>query len=124
MKYLLMIYSDPAMAEGCSASDLQALTRDQVAFDRRLAESGELVGAEGLAHPTNAKTVRVLDGVPTVTDGPFTAAREHLTGYYLVGYYLVDCESVERAIELASGLPAGFGAVELRPVMAHAGLEM
>ncbi|MGI8336549.1 YciI family protein [Actinomadura scrupuli] len=119
MKYLLMIYSDPAVAENCSESDLQALAREHAAFDRGLAESGELVGAEGLAHPTNAKTVRVLDGVPTVTDGPYTAAREHLAGYYVI-----DCESVERAIELASGLPAGFSAAELRPVMARAGLEM
>jgi hypothetical protein len=120
MKYLLMIYSDPAAAESCSESDLVALTRENAAFDRRLAESGELVGSEGLAHPTNAKTVRMLDGVPTVTDGPFSAAREHLTGYYVI-----DCETPERAIELASGLPgACFSAVELRPVMARAGLEM
>jgi hypothetical protein len=120
MKYLLMIYSDPAAADACSESDLEALTRDHAAFDRRLAASGELVGSEGLAHPTNAKTVRVLDGVPTVTDGPFAAAQEHLAGYYVI-----DCENLERAIELASGLPgAGFSAVELRPVMAPAGLEM
>jgi hypothetical protein len=51
--------------------------------------------------------------VPVVTDGPYLEAKE-----FLAGYYLVDCESRERAIELAAMIPdAAFNAMEVRPVM-------
>jgi hypothetical protein len=67
-----------------------------------------------LAHPTNAKTVRVRNCAPAVTDGPFAESKE-----VLAGYYVLDCETIERAIEMiASGDPAArHFAVEVRPIM-------
>ena len=60
------------------------------------------------------------DGAPVVTDGPFLEAKEHLAGYYEV-----DCESIERAVELAAMMPeARYQGVEVRPVMGPAGDEM
>jgi hypothetical protein len=64
--------------------------------------------------------VRVRDGATHVTDGPFVEAKE-----FLAGYYIVDCETVERANELAARIPdARFTAVEVRPVMESSGMEM
>jgi hypothetical protein len=55
-----------------------------------------------LAHPSNAKTVRVRDGSPAVTDEPFAKSKE-----VLAGYDVLDCEGIERAIEIVtSGDPA------------------
>ena len=53
-----------------------------------LTQSGEWIGGEGLADPSNTKTVRVRDRVPAVTDGPFVESKEQLAGYCIV-----DCES-------------------------------
>jgi hypothetical protein len=64
--------------------------------------------------------VRVRDGVPAVTDGPYVEAKE-----FLAGYYVVECETAERAGELAAQIPdARYTAIEVRPVMDAGGLEM
>ena len=90
------------------------------AIMKELTESGELVGGEALADPSNARTSACVDGAPAVTDGPFAEAKEHLGGYLIV-----DCESVERAAEIARRWPiAPFTPVEVRPLMTPAGAEM
>jgi len=68
---------------------------------------------EALADPSAGKRVTVQDGKAMTTDGPFAEVKEHLAGFYLV-----DCDSVERAVEVASRVPeAEFGMVEVRPVL-------
>ncbi|MGI8624854.1 MAG: YciI family protein [Solirubrobacteraceae bacterium] len=79
---------------------------------KALAESGELIVSEGLADPSLAKSVSVREGQTMTTDGPFAEAKE-----YLAGFYLIECESIERAVELAARAPdAATGAVEVRPI--------
>jgi hypothetical protein len=91
-------------------------------FIKTIQESGEMISTQALADPSNTAVVRVRDGVPVVTDGPFVESKE-----FLGGFYLVECESKDRAIELAAMIPDtkidGLG-VEVRPVMFSAGLEM
>jgi hypothetical protein len=90
------------------------------AIVRELTESGELVGGEALADPSNTRTVRVRDGVPAITDGPFAEAKEHMGGYLIV-----ECDTPERATEIAARWPnARFCAMEVRPVMDASGAEM
>lgn len=67
------------------------------AIVNELVASGEWVGGEGLADPATAASVRVRDGVPAVTDGPFAEAKEQI-----VGYCIVDCDSKKRAVEIAT----------------------
>jgi hypothetical protein len=120
MKYLIMIYLNPATFESLSEEDRDAILNGHDAFQAPIRESGELVGFAALADPSHSSTVRVVGGVPAVTDGPFVETKEHLAGYYVV-----DCESRERAHELAARIPdAKYTAVEVRPVMADSGLEM
>ena len=75
------------------------------AFNRQLIADGELVDAQGLAMPSEARVVRArADGSPAVTDGPFAEAKE-----FLAGYWIVDVESPERRYEIAARASAAPG---------------
>jgi hypothetical protein len=115
VKYIALIHHNPAAWEALSQAERDAFNSDAEVFLETVTKSGELVGgAVVLAHPSNAKTVRVREGAPAVTDGPFAESKE-----VLAGYYVLDCETIERAIEIvASGDPAArHFAVEVRPIM-------
>jgi hypothetical protein len=66
----------------------------------------------------NTKTIRIEDGIPAVTDGPFGEAKEHLAGVFIV-----DCETLERVVEIGQPL-AQYGIVEVRPIMNQGWDEM
>lgn len=120
MKYLLMIHVNPAALDALSTAERDAIYAEHDAFAAQIEKSGELVGFAALSDPVNTKTVRVREGVPAVTDGPYVEAKE-----FLAGYCVVDCESVDRAVELAAMIPdARYTGVEVRPVMHTSGTEM
>jgi hypothetical protein len=114
VRYIALIHNNPAAWQGLSQAERDLHNSDADVYLERLTESGELLGgAVVLAHPSNARTVRVREGVPAITDGPFAEGKEHLAGYYLL-----ECESVERATEIVTGDPsARHFAVEVRPIM-------
>ncbi|MGH9662337.1 MAG: YciI family protein, partial [Bryobacteraceae bacterium] len=95
MKYILMMNCPKAGYETFGAwpkKDIEAHIAFMIGFSKELRESGELVGAEGLADPRQAKLVRAgKDGGP-VTDGVFPESKE-----FLAGYWIVDVESPEQA---------------------------
>jgi hypothetical protein len=73
-------------------------------------------GGNALQPTPTARTVRVRDGKPLVTDGPFAETKEQLGGYYLV-----EAGDAEEALAIASKIPgARFGCVEVRPIMTFA----
>jgi hypothetical protein len=131
MKYLMLIYSNPENWEHPTFlhrpefSALPQKERDELGeqFEtllKEITESGELISGTPLADPVNTRTVRVRDGVPATTDGPYLESKEQLAGYFVV-----DCETPERAAEIASRFPdARFAAVEVRPIMDMSGQEM
>lgn len=120
MKYMLLIYNNPATYEAWSEQERAALFGDVDVIMKELTESGELVGGEALADVSQSKTVRVRDGVPAITDGPFAEAKEQLAGYLTV-----ECDSIERAVEIAARWPdARYFAMEVRPFMNTSGTEM
>ncbi len=113
MKYIIMMFGDQAtMVEVRTPEWIREMIGFMTDIDQELRDSGELIGSEGLADPSQAKTVRFLDGVPVPTDGPFAEAKESLAGYWIV-------EGTEdRAIEIASRVVAFIeGPVEVRQVM-------
>jgi hypothetical protein len=116
MKYLILIYSNPrsrAVWEELSEVQRVEFGRGHGAFREELAASGELVASEGLADPSLAKRVSVREGRTLTSDGPFAEVKEHLAGFYLI-----ECQSQERAVELAARVPDAFyNEVEVRPVM-------
>jgi hypothetical protein len=121
VKYVVLIYSNPGAFEALSPSDRDQFMSDADAYLREFTETGELLGeGSGLADPSLGKTVRVRDGVPAVTDGPFAEAKEHLAGFYVL-----DVENIERATEIVARDPAArLWAAEVRPIMDTAGVEM
>ena len=120
MKYVLLIYDNREAREAFFGAGGDELMGEVDALIKEITDSGELVGTEALADPSNTKTVRVRGGVPAITDGPFAEAKEQLGGYLIV-----DCESPERATEIAARWPnARFCAMEVRPLMDEAGTEM
>jgi hypothetical protein len=82
-----------------SAEDFAAMGAFMESFNQELAESGELVETRGLAAPVLTRRLRLENGVPVVTDGPYAEAQE-----VLAGYWIVECESFDRATELAGRL--------------------
>ncbi|MGK5739482.1 YciI family protein [Micromonospora sp. URMC 103] len=120
MKYLLLIYSSPATWQALPGQQRERMTREHAALVAELTASGEYVGGHALADATHARVVRVRETVPMITDGPYAEVKEQLAGYDVV-----DCDSIERATEIAARLPeAGLFAVEVRPVMDLNGMEM
>jgi hypothetical protein len=123
VKYLILIYSNPASRE-----IWESFTDDQrsegfryyTALAEELAASGELIVTEALADPSLTRRVSVRDGQTLTSDGPFAEAKE-----LLAGFFLVDCQSAERAVEIAARMPeAELGLVEVRPVLSLGGMEM
>jgi len=129
MKYILMMNTMKAGQDvpAWPQKDLQAHIAFMKGFARDLGQSGELVSAEGLAFPDQARLVRAgKDGTP-ITDGVFPEGKE-----FLAGYWIVDVESPERAYAIAakaSAAPGPGGAplnmpIEVRPVMSGPPPEM
>jgi len=115
-----LIYSNPGAWDALSEAERNALMAEFDEANKKIVESGEMVGGAALAHPSTSKTLRVRGGVPVTTDGPFAEAKEQLAGYYVL-----DCESHERAVEIAAMDPAArLWAVEIRPIMDTTGSEM
>lgn len=123
MKYMLMMNAPGKGAYQIGswpAADIQAHIAFMRKFGAKLAEAGELVGAEGLAGPDQAKLIRAGAGGAPVTDGVFPESKE-----FLAGYWIVDVESEARAIQIAAEASAAPGpggkplnmAIELRQVM-------
>jgi hypothetical protein len=109
MKYMLLIYGNTETWDALGAEGMDEVYAAHRALFEEMKANGEFVAADGLT-TVDARVVQVRDGVPAVTDGPFTEAKE-----VLAGYYLVDCSSLERATELAAKLPeARFSPIEVR----------
>ena len=120
MRYMLLIYSNPANWAALSEPERESLNRDYGTFTKQIVDSGEFISGDPLADIATATTVRMRGGEADITDGPFVEFKEHLAGYYVV-----DCKDLDRAIALATRIPdARLGAVEVRPVMDMGGTEM
>ncbi|MEO5768279.1 MAG: YciI family protein [Polyangia bacterium] len=123
MKYMLMMNTPgggPYQVASWPREDLMRHIGFMKTFATKLGAAGELVAAEGLSGPDQAKLVRAdADGKP-VTDGVFPEAKE-----FLAGYWIVDVDSQERAYQIAAEASAAPGrggkplnmAIEVREVM-------
>jgi hypothetical protein len=110
MKYMILIYGSqkdydalsgkPGSAQpGWSPADFAALGSFMESFTKDLSESGELVDTRGLTTPAQARRIQLREGVPVVTDGPYAETEE-----VLAGYWIVECDSFDRATQIAARL--------------------
>ena len=123
MKYVILIHSNP-QPWGHPTSDYLAAHQSLPAdirerlngeFEQVMAElqaNGELLGGEALGDPANARLYRWRDGEPLASDGPYSEAKEHLAGFFLV-----DVDGPARAEEVAARFSGPDETVELRPLM-------
>ena len=112
MKYMLLIYGNQETWDLLEERGYGDLMKRHVALGEELAATGEFVGSSGLT-TAESRTVRVRNGAPEITDGPYAEAKE-----VLAGYYLVDVTSLDRAIEIAARIPeAELDLVEIRPLI-------
>jgi len=120
MKYMILAYASqrdydamvgkPAPGEpGWTGEDFAAVGQFMERFARDLAETGELVDTRGLTAPSRARRIRLAAGTPVVTDGPYAEAEE-----VLAGYWIVECDSLDRATDIASRLSSAPGPEHVR----------
>jgi hypothetical protein len=109
VKYMILSYASQqdydnmagkaAGTPAWSAEDFAAMGAFMEAFNKDLEESGELVETRGLAAPVHTRRLGSRNGAPVVTDGPYAETQE-----VLAGYWIVECESFDRATEIAARL--------------------
>jgi hypothetical protein len=123
VKYLILIHSNPttrALWQTLSAEQRSAGLAGYAALREDLASSGELIVSEALADPSLSKRIVVRGDETMTTDGPFAEVKEHLAGFFLI-----ECDSMERALQHAARIPeAPYGVVEVRPVMDRKAFEI
>jgi hypothetical protein len=118
MKYVVLIYSNPATWATLPAEEAERVVKVHNDLIDELTVSGEFLNIYRLAHAGTARTVARRDGVPAVTDGPFGQSKE-----VLASLWEIDVERAERAVEIA-GILTPHATVEVRALMDAAGLEM
>lgn len=109
MKYMILTYGSQQDYDGMAGQatdkpawapeDFAAMGAFMTKFNADLEASGELVETRGLAAPVHTRRVGSQNGLPAVTDGPYAETQE-----VLAGYWIVECESFDRATEIAARL--------------------
>ena len=112
MKYLCLVYYEEKTINAMTQTEWQSLNEECVACGEDLRGGGYMLGGNALHPVTTATSVRIRDGKPVVTDGPFAETKEQLAGFYLI-----DARDLNEAIQIASKIPpARLGCIEIRPV--------
>jgi len=119
MEYLCLVYgtedSLPVTQNPnpMSSAEVNALTKDSLAYNDVLRTSGHFIVAHALQSVRTATTVRVRGGKVLVTDGPFAETKEQL-----LGFVLIEAKDQDDAVEVASRIPlARLGSIEVRSIM-------
>ena len=113
MQYLLLIYEAETMWDALPEAEANAIFGEYAKFTEDIKTSGHYRAGEALQPTRTATTVRVREGKPQLTDGPFAETREQLGGYYLI-----EAKDLDEAAQIAARIPAArSGSIEIRPVM-------
>ena len=113
MQYALLIYVSEDVTNNLSDEDRQAYFQNWGQYEANVQERGIKTGGQPLQPVSTATTVRIRDGKPMITDGPFAETKEQLAGFYIL-----ECPDLDEAIALAKNMPdAQYGAIEIRPIL-------
>ena len=111
MQFLLLIYDQEKRWTKLNEAEQNSEGQEYGAFGQEFVKS--ILGSNALQPTATAKTVRVRNGKPQVTDGPFAETKEQLGGYYLL-----EAKDADEAIAIAAKVPwARHGSIEVRPIM-------
>jgi hypothetical protein len=112
MKFMLLVYNDPALLDAMPSSQFDSEMRDCLDHADELQSNGHLLESQQLEPVRTARSVRVRGGKLTVTDGPFAETKE-----ILGGFNIIEAENMDEAVRIASEFPwIKTGCIEVRPV--------
>ena len=118
MKFMLIVYHDEEFFNKIEKEKRQQMLAESIELTHQLHAAGQYLSASPLQPAATAVMVRVREGKPLVTDGPFAETREQIAGYFLI-----NARDLNEAIGIASGVPgARIGTVEVRPLIEITGL--
>ena len=113
MQYLLLIYENEQIGAKMSKADGEKFMKEYFDFTDDIKNKKNYIAGEALQPTSTATTVRVRDGKPVTTDGPFAETREQLGGFYMV-----EAKDLDEARAIAARIPsARHGSIEVRPVV-------
>jgi hypothetical protein len=118
MRYLCLLVGEPDVPAPVPGSpEFSRMLDDYRTATAAMDAAGVVVDSGPLDPPATARTLRLRDGRPMVTDGPFAEIKE-----VIGGYYVLECPGLEEAMRWAATIPAArHGAIEVRPLMALPG---
>ena len=113
MQVMMMCCIDEGRWQALPAAERDAVMRDYGRWIADLERAGKHRATEKLAGTPSAKTLRLANGRPVVTDGPFAETKEQLGGFHIV-----ECRDLDEALAIAGRIPTlrVGGTIELRPV--------
>ena len=115
MRYMMLIYTKEGKPHSTSAEEAERIRQGHVHVITETRKRGMLVAVNPLAQTSSATTVRIDNGKPLITDGPFAETKEQLAGYYVL-----DCKDLDEAIAWAAQIPTTCGgspgSIEIRPL--------
>jgi hypothetical protein len=112
MKFLLLVYVDPALVDALPAQAYDAEMRSCLEHADDLQREGSLIESQQLEMPSTAKSVRIRNGRQAVHDGPFAETKE-----LLGGFNLIEAADIDEAVRIAATFPwTKVGCIEVRPV--------
>ena len=112
MKFLCLAYEEQRVLDALSEGEWHALRDETIGYVDRLRQDGQLIDTRPLQSATTASTVRVRNGRPSITDGPFAETKEQIGGYFLI-----EAVDYDEALRIAADWPsARFGTIEVRPI--------
>ncbi len=115
MRYMMLIYTKEGHVDSMPPEEADRTRQGHVHVITETRKRGMLVAVNPLARTSNATTVRIENGKPLITDGPFAETKEQLAGYYVL-----DCKDLDEAIVWAAQIPTSCGgnqgSIEIRPL--------
>jgi len=113
MRFMVSLIFDEAQMDEVTHEQMEQIATEMNQFNDELRKAGVYVAGEGLAPSGMARTLRWGDaGKPVATDGPFAESKEQLGGFWIL-----ECASLEEAIEWAGQAPIRNGALEVRQIV-------
>jgi hypothetical protein len=113
MRYMMLVYTQETYEK--TPEEMKAVVEGHWAVMEETSRRGILVDASPLTPTSTATSVRIENGKPIVTDGPFAETKEQLAGYYIL-----ECADLDEAIQWAARIPSACGGasgcIEIRPL--------
>jgi hypothetical protein len=112
VRYICIVHFEGRLLDEMPAAERKSFDLRSAGYDKELQEKGHYVIAEAIQGGESAVLVRVRNGRPITTDGPYIETKEQMAGFILI-----EARDMNEAIRLASGIPlAELGTIEVRPI--------